>query len=120
MNPTHKGLWLIYANFQKDSLIDISVCGSSVSMMYPNGMYAPPPPTKTELEKIDFIQWDVETLEDRFEGLSNWYNDLYKLRAYKMEHQKKEPEEQTDYKNWVILFSVLLNIAMFVVVVRKK
>ena len=120
LRPTDKGLWLIYANFQNDSLIDIGVCGPSVSLMHPTGLYYPPLVYFGEKDEKTILEQEIEILNKKIEGLSSWYYDLYKLREYKQLNQIDKPKEKLDYKLLIIGFSLLLNIFMFVVIIKKK
>jgi len=120
LRPTDKGLWLIYANFQKDSLIDIGMCGPSVSLKNPDGLYAPPSLTFGKESEIEHLKWKIEILNVKFDGLSNWYYDLCKLREYKLSNQIDKPKEKFDYKFLVIGLLLILNIFMFIVIIKKK
>lgn len=120
LRPTAKGLWLIYANFQKDSLIDIGMCGPSVSLMHPSGLYYPPLVYFGEKDEKTILEQKMEILNNKIDGLSSWYYDLYKLREYKLSNQIDKPKEKFDYKLLIIGFSMLLNIFMFIVIIKKK
>ena len=42
VHPKGEGSWIIYANFQKDSLIRIDGCGPSIHYSEPGGRFLPP------------------------------------------------------------------------------
>jgi hypothetical protein len=120
LRPTDKGLWLIYANFQKDSLIDIGMCGPSVSLKNPDGLYAASTLKFGNESEIEHLNWKIEMLNKKFDGLSSWYYDLCQLREYKLSNQIDKPKEMFDYKLLIIGFSLILNIFMLIVIIKKK
>jgi hypothetical protein len=120
LRPTYKGLWLIYANFQKDSLIDIGMCGPSVSLKSPSGLHYPPLVYFGEKNEKTILEQEIEILDKKIDGLSSWYYDLYKLRAYKQSNSKEKPKEKLDVQLAILMISLILNVFMFIVIIKRK
>lgn len=116
--PNDKGLWIIYAQFRKDSLIDINECGPSMSLFNP-GFIIPPPPLLTGNHDINGLEWKVKLFHNNIVGIENWDYELYKLRLYK-QLNNETPKSKIDYKLLIIGFSLLLNIFMFILIIKKK
>ena len=89
LRPTDKGLWLIYASFEKDSLIDIGMCGPSVSLKNPDGLYYPLSIRFGKESKVEQLERRIEYLNKKIDGLSNWYYDLASTKA-KSDFEVKE------------------------------
>jgi len=120
LRPTDKGLWLIYASFEKDSLIDIGMCGPSVSLKNPDGLYYPLSIRFGKESKVEQLERRIEYLNKKIDGLSNWYYDLYKLREYKQSNINEKPKAKLDYQLIILAISLILNIFMFVVIIKKN
>lgn len=116
--PTDKGLWLIYANFQKDSLIDIGLCGPSVALINP-GLYCPPPKYFGDKSETKQLEWEIEGLNKKIDAFTSWNSDLYKLREYKLSNINEKTRAKIDYQLVILVISLILNIFMFILVIKK-
>jgi hypothetical protein len=116
--PKDKGLWIIYGNYQNDSLIEINECGPSMSLINPGILIPPPPFIKNNKEIYDFDR-QIKNLENKIEGLSNWEYELYKLRLWKQTNYNEIPNKNLDYHLIFLLVSLILNVFMFIALIRK-
>jgi hypothetical protein len=118
--PYQEGLWIVYANLQNDSLIDISSCSPTVSLRRTEGLIPPPPVFISEKVDKEYLQWKISVLEKRLDGLSDWFYNLDKLRNYKKNNQMEISHKPFEYKIFLIIFSLILNVLMFIWIIRKK
>lgn len=120
--PTARGLWIVYADYNEDSTLDLSICAESIPLNKAEGQYPPPPPTQnlnSDIDKaIDSLKDDIYILKLRTEGLSHWYKDLYILREYKK--AKMDLSEKKDRKNIFITSLIIFNILLIAILVFKR
>jgi len=121
--PITRGLWLVYADYNQDSTIGLSICAESIPLNKAEGQYAPPPPLPPHNQKSDYdktiysLKDEIYSLKQRTEGLSHWYNDLYILREYKKAHM--DLSEKKDIKNIFIASLIILNILLIAILLFK-
>lgn len=109
----------MYANFQKDSIIDISLCGPSVSLKNPDRFTYPFPLISGKVSETDLLKQEIVSLNKKIDGLSSWHTDLYELKAYKLAHTIAVKPKK-DYSFLILLFSLILNLIMFLMIIRLK
>ncbi|MCI9846887.1 hypothetical protein [Flavobacterium pectinovorum] len=133
ITPTKKDLWIVYANFNNDKTISISQCSPSMGLESHTGSY-PPPPQKEEYfniknKDIKSLYRKVIELEYEKENLTNWINQLERLRIYKSDQNTISEKEKADlkietYAKYIIISliitTVLLLVLIFVVLMKKK
>jgi len=119
LNNFDKGLWLIYARFEKDSTIDVSICSASRSFYYP--FFAPP--MMWENNKTDSLEREVSFLNQRHEAFVQLLSDIELYRYRKAEIIKnaaKTPE--TDWTLWLSVLNLvgLIAVVMWLIFKKKK
>ena len=121
--PITRGLWIVYADYNQDSTIDLSICAESIPLNKAEGQYAPSPlppyDSNGDYDKTIYsLKTDIYSLKQRTEGLSHWYNDLYILREYKKAHIALS--EKKDLKNIFITPLIILSILLIAIILFKK
>ena len=125
--PLHDGLWLVYANFNKDKTISISMCSPSQAMDFGPGL--PPPPFKRsnatgKMIEMNKAEKEIDLLKWQQQSMQNFIYQLEKLRAYKVSQNSLTREMQTNLKNNIIIGSLIINalllLTIIVLIVSKK
>jgi hypothetical protein len=105
------GIWIIYANLEKDNSIDIDGCGSSIAL---SQILPPRPPIPLSFSTIDSLEFENSYLHNRINHMEDWQYNLIKLREY-----KKLSERKTDYFSWVIVPLLILNLIAMCLLLYK-
>lgn len=123
ITPTKKDLWIVYANFNNDKTISISQCSPSMGLESYTGSY-PPPPLNEEYfnmknKDLKSLYAKVFKLEYEKENLTNWINQLERLRIYKSDQNTISQKEKEDlkietYAKYIII-SLIVNIILFLI-----
>ena len=118
--PATKGLWIVYAKFNNDSTIKIPFDNPSISITEPF-YFSPPPPPRNNIPKTSdsLLESRVYSLERHFTGISNWFNDLQKLRDYKRSINIVNNKPIRDYKFILLMASLIINVLMFLIIIFK-
>lgn len=117
--PSKKGLWIVYANLSKDSIIDISMCSPSQSMDF--GIGYPPPPflIKVDGKWVNPNETEVRLfeLEQKNKSLCNFIYQLEKLRQYKLDQNSLTNEMKANSKDKIMTISLIVNAILLLTVI---
>jgi len=118
--PQTKQLWIVYAQYEKGKIIDISLCSPSRGFMPYESSYPPPLPkniysnignkqTQALFEQVHELQYEKDNLAD-------WIYQLEKLRAYKKSQKEISDKEKAETKletySRYIIISLIVNIVL--------
>lgn len=130
--PQTKQLWIVYAEYQNDRMIDISLCSPSRGFMPYESNYPPPLPksiySNTGDKQIQSLFEQVYELQYEKNNLTDWIYQLEKLRIYKKSQKEISDKEKTETKletySQYIIISLIVNIVLFLsllfVILKKK
>lgn len=118
--PQVKQLWIVYANYRGDKIIDMSVCSPSRGFSPYEGSYPPPLPktySDTKDKQIQSLLDEIYELRYKKDNLEDWIYQLERLRTYKALENQKLEKEKTDSKietySQYIIISLIVNILLF-------
>lgn len=110
-----EGIWLLYGNYQKDSSIEVSVCGASRSLKTP--MFPPFPHKSGKSFEIYNLQNEISYNNNRLIEFQELISDIELYRSRKV---KNNVVINNGNYYWYFIISIFFNFVVIVLLFTKR